>query len=46
VRRQAEKRFGAIPAWAMQKIDAMSLADLQDAELRLLDAPTLEQLLP
>jgi len=45
VLRQAEKRFGAIPDWAKQKIDAMSLADLHDAELRLLDAPDLEGLL-
>ena len=45
VLRQAEKRFGAIPDWARQKIDAMSLADLQDAELRLLDAQDLEDLL-
>jgi hypothetical protein len=45
VLRQVDKRFGAIPDWAKQKIEAMSLADLQDAELRLLDAPNLEDLL-
>ena len=45
VLRQMQRRFGAIPDWAKQKIDAMSLADLQDAELRLLDAPDLEDLL-
>jgi predicted transposase YdaD len=45
VLRLTERRFGAIPDWAKQKIDAMSLADLQDAELRLLDAPYLEDLL-
>jgi predicted transposase YdaD len=45
VLRLTQRRFGAIPDWAKQKIDAMSLADLQDAELRLLDAPDLEDLL-
>ena len=45
VLRLTERRFGAIPDWAKQKINAMSLADLQDAELRLLDAPDLEDLL-
>ena len=45
VLRLTERRFGAIPDWAKQRIDAMSLADLQDAELRLLDAPDLEDLL-
>ena len=45
VLRLAEQRFGTIPEWAKQKIDAMSLADLPDAELRLLHAPDLEDLL-
>jgi len=45
VRQQVEKRFGAIPAWASQKLDAMSSAELQDTGLRLLDAPDLEGLL-
>jgi predicted transposase YdaD len=43
--RQVEKRFGAIPDWARQKIHAMSLPDLEDAALRLLDAPCLEEML-
>ncbi len=43
--RQVEKRFGAIPEWAQQKIDAMSSTDLEDAALRLLDAASLEELL-
>jgi hypothetical protein len=41
----AEKRFGPIPGWARQKLDAMSLADLEDTALRLLDSPGLEELL-
>jgi len=45
VLRLTERRFGPIPDWAKQKIDAMSLADLQGAELRLLHAPDLEGLL-
>ncbi len=36
LRRQVEKRFGAIPEWAMQKLDAMSSAELQDTALALL----------
>jgi predicted transposase YdaD len=45
VLRMAEKRFGPIPGWARQKLDAMSLADLEDTALRLLDSPGLEELL-
>jgi predicted transposase YdaD len=45
VLRQVEKRFGSLPAWAKQKIDAMSSPDLEAAALRLLDAQSLEELL-
>jgi predicted transposase YdaD len=45
VLRQIDKRFGPIPKWARQKLDAMSLADLEDTALRLFDAPDLEGLL-
>jgi len=46
VLRLAEKRFGAIPGWAMQRIEAMSAADLDQLALRLLDAGSIEELLP
>jgi hypothetical protein len=42
----AEMRFGEIPGWARRKIDAISSADLRDTSLALLDAPSLEHLLP
>jgi predicted transposase YdaD len=45
VLRQLERRFGPVPAWARQKIDAMSLGDLEDMARRLFDAQGLEDLL-
>jgi hypothetical protein len=45
VLRQAEKRFGPIPAWAKQKIEAISGADLEAVGLRLLDVRSIEELL-
>jgi hypothetical protein len=38
------KRFGGIPEWVKQRLDTLSEADLEQIELRLLDAPTLEEL--
>ena len=45
LRRQIEKRFGTIPAWAQQRLDSMSAPEVEDASIRLLDARSLEELL-
>lgn len=44
-RRLIEQRFGAIPAWAQQRLDAMSASEVEDTSLRLRDARSLEELL-
>jgi hypothetical protein len=44
--RQIEKRFGTVPSWASQRIEALSAPDLEDLALRLLDVGSLEELLP
>jgi hypothetical protein len=46
LRRQIEKRFGAIPEWAEQRLNSQSVADLETLSVRLLDAKRLEELLP
>ena len=43
--RLAEKRFGPVPAWARQRLEAMSASELEETALRLLDAASLEELL-
>jgi predicted transposase YdaD len=43
--RLIEKRFGAIPAWARQRLEAMSAPEVEETALRLLDARSLEELL-
>jgi hypothetical protein len=43
--RQIEKRFGSVPAWAEQRLDAMSAVEIEETALRLLDAHKLEDLL-
>jgi hypothetical protein len=45
LRRQVEKRFGPIPAWAEQRLSAGSKDELEDLSVRILDAPTIEDLL-
>jgi Domain of unknown function (DUF4351) len=45
LRRQIEKRFGAVPKWAEDRLAAKSAADLEELGLRLLDAPSLDDLL-
>lgn len=45
LRRQLEKRFGPVPAWAGQKLAALSAGELEDLSERLLDARNLEELL-
>ena len=43
VRRQIEKRFGALPETARARIGAMSLAEIEDLSLRLLDATSVDE---
>jgi len=45
LRRQIKRRFGAIPAWAEQRLAKSSTAELEDIGVRLLDAPSLKDLL-
>jgi hypothetical protein len=46
VRRLIERRFGPLPAWANEKLASKSTAELEDLGLRVLDANSLEELLP
>jgi len=43
--RLIEKRFGTVPAWSRQRIEAMPAAQIEQVALRLLDAESLEELL-
>nr|MDQ2901455.1 DUF4351 domain-containing protein [Acidobacteriota bacterium] len=45
LRRQIEKRFGAVPAWAEERLSSRPPADLEALGVRLLDAKSLEDLL-
>lgn len=45
LRRQIEKRFGAIPAWAGERLGELSPHELEDLSVRVLDAKSLEELL-
>ena len=45
LRRQIEKRFGTIPAWAEEKLAAQTTAQLEQVSVRLLEVTTLEDLL-
>ena len=42
--RQMEKRFGSVPEWALQRLEAMSYRDVEETGLRLLDAGSLEDI--
>jgi hypothetical protein len=44
--RQIEKRFGPAPALFRERLDNLSDSEIEAAGLRLLDAQTLEDLLP
>ena len=46
LRRQMEKRFGAIPEWADQRLSGMSEQEIEELGVRLLDAYSLAELLP
>ena len=45
LRRLIEKRFGALPAWAQERLSKFSSKELEDLSVRVLDAATLEELL-
>jgi hypothetical protein len=42
--RQSEKRFGTLPVWASDKLEALSASELEDLSVNLLDARSLEEL--
>ena len=45
LRRQIEKRFGAMPRWAAEKLATLSAPELEDLSERVLDAMSVEELL-
>ena len=45
LRRQIEKRFGALPSWAGEKLAASSASELEDLAERVLDAKSVAELL-
>ena len=45
LRRQIEKRFGALPGWASEKLVSLPSSELEDLSERVLDAATIEELL-
>jgi predicted transposase YdaD len=42
--RQIEKRFGKIPGWAEERINAMPVSEIEDLSLAILDASSLKSL--
>ena len=45
LRRLIEKRFGALPGWAGEKLAALPASELEDLTERVLDAKSVEELL-
>ena len=45
LRRQIQKRFGALPVWAEERLTGRSTAALEELSVRVLDAQSLEDLL-
>ncbi len=45
LRRMIEKRFGAVPGWAEERLSGWPPAELEALGVRLLDAKSLEDLL-
>jgi Domain of unknown function (DUF4351) len=45
LRRQIEKRFGAMPGWAEERLANRSPAELEELSVRVLDAQNIEDLL-
>jgi hypothetical protein len=43
--RMVTKRFGALPGWAIVKLAAMPVSELEEVNERMLDAPSVEELL-
>jgi hypothetical protein len=43
--RQIEKRFGAIPGWAQERLAGRTTDELEELSVRVLDAQSLEDLL-
>ena len=41
----AQKRFGALPGWAVEKLASLSASELEDLSLHVLDVNSLEELL-
>jgi Domain of unknown function (DUF4351) len=46
LRRLIEKRFGTVPKWADERLAARSAAELEELSVRILDAASIEDLLP
>ena len=44
MRKQMTKRFGRLPGWAEERLAAMSVAELEDLSLAVLDAKTVAEL--
>ncbi len=44
VMRMIEKRFGSIPSWVRQRLQAMSAPEVEETALRLLDVASLNEL--
>jgi hypothetical protein len=45
IRRQIAKRFGELPAWAEERLAALTAPELEELSIRVLDAQSLEELL-
>ena len=45
LRRQVEKKFGPLPSWAEERLAGRSTTELEELSIRVLDAPSLEDLL-
>jgi hypothetical protein len=45
LRRQIDKRFGALPAWVEERLAAKSPSELEELSVRVLDAATFDDLL-
>ncbi len=45
LRRQIQRRFGALPGWASDKLESLSTSSLEDLSERVLDATSVEELL-
>ena len=45
LRRLLEKRFGAMPAWAEDRLASLTVSQLEELSVAVLEAPSLEELL-